>query len=200
MRRLRASHAAGIVHRDLKLDNVFLCETPFADNRRVKLLDWGVAYVEGEPDPFRGLIAGTLTYVAPEQIRGDALTPAADIYSLAVLAFHLLCRRHRSRGRTSRCSIFICASSRRRRALRGPRCRRSWRTLVRMMSKQPFERPDLDEVEQVFRDTMPEVEPTIRFADGSGVNIPLLSEPRRRREPVVPALAVGKTPRAAGLG
>ena len=57
---LRAAHAAGVVHRDLKLDNVFLCDMPFADGRRVKLLDWGVAYVEGEEDPFRGLIAGTL--------------------------------------------------------------------------------------------------------------------------------------------
>ena len=45
---LRAAHDAGIVHRDLKLDNVFICDKPFADSRRVKLLDWGVAHVEGE--------------------------------------------------------------------------------------------------------------------------------------------------------
>src|SRR5512143_670575 len=90
---LRAAHTSGVVHRDLKLDNVFLTDKPFADNRRVKLLDWGVAHVTGEDDPFRGLIAGTLTYVAPEQIRGDSLTGAADVYSLAVLAYHLLCRR-----------------------------------------------------------------------------------------------------------
>ena len=83
---LRTAHDSGIVHRDLKLDNVFITDKTFADGRRVKLLDWGVAHVAGEDDPFRGLIAGTLTYVAPEQIRGDALTAAADVYSLAVLS------------------------------------------------------------------------------------------------------------------
>jgi serine/threonine protein kinase len=82
---LAAAHAAGVVHRDLKLDNVFV-----QTNKRVRLLDWGVARVLSEPDPLRGLIAGTLTYVAPEQITGDTLTPAADIYSLGVLAYHTL--------------------------------------------------------------------------------------------------------------
>lgn len=87
---LAAAHAAGVVHRDLKLDNVFLLDAPCADNHRLKLVDWGVAHVTGEDDPLRGMLAGTLTYVAPEQVRGDALTPAADIYSLAVLAYQLL--------------------------------------------------------------------------------------------------------------
>ena len=84
---LAAAHGAGVVHRDLKLDNVFLLDTP---GRKLKLLDWGVAAVRDEPDPLAGMIAGTLTYVAPEQIRGETLTPAADVYSLAVLAYQLL--------------------------------------------------------------------------------------------------------------
>ncbi len=84
---LAAAHKAGVVHRDLKLDNVFLLDTP---GRKLKLLDWGVAAVLDEPDPMAGMIAGTLTYVAPEQARGDTLTPAADVYSLAVLAYQLL--------------------------------------------------------------------------------------------------------------
>jgi serine/threonine protein kinase len=87
---LGAAHEACVVHRDLKLDNVFLLDSPCAGGHRVKLLDWGVAHVIGEPDPMSGFIAGTLTYVAPEQIRGDGLTPAADIYSLAVLAYQML--------------------------------------------------------------------------------------------------------------
>jgi len=87
---LEAAHAAGVVHRDLKLDNVFVLETPGPGGRRTKLLDWGVARVLGEPDPMRDMVAGTITYVAPEQIRGEELTPAADVYSLAVLAYQLL--------------------------------------------------------------------------------------------------------------
>jgi serine/threonine protein kinase len=179
---LRAAHAAGVVHRDLKLDNVFLCDEQFADTRRVKLLDWGVAYVDGEPDPFRGLIAGTLTYVAPEQIRGDALTPAADIYSLAVLAFHLLCRRPPFAGP----DLTLLHLHLR---VEPPPASFAWPDvptaledlLTRMLAKHPEERPDLDEIERVLRETLPEVEPTIRFADGSGVHFPVL--PRETPEP-----------------
>jgi serine/threonine-protein kinase len=87
---LAAAHAAGVVHRDLKLDNIFLLDAPLQGGRRLKLLDWGVSLVLGEPDPLQGVIAGTLIYVAPEEVRGDDVGPAADIYSLGVLAYHLL--------------------------------------------------------------------------------------------------------------
>jgi eukaryotic-like serine/threonine-protein kinase len=83
---LASAHAAGVVHRDLKLDNVFVLE---GDARRIKVLDWGVAKILGEEDPLKGMIAGTLTYVAPEQIRGEELTCAADVYALGVLAYQL---------------------------------------------------------------------------------------------------------------
>ena len=89
---LGAAHAAGIVHRDLKLDNVFLVEAP-AGARRVKLLDWGLATILAEADPLRGMIAGTLIYVAPEQISGAGVSPASDLYALAVLAYQLLLGR-----------------------------------------------------------------------------------------------------------
>lgn len=82
---LGAAHGAGVVHRDLKLDNVFIEHTG-----RVRLLDWGVARILGEEDPMRDMIAGTLTYVAPEQIRGEQVSTAADVYSLGVLAHQLL--------------------------------------------------------------------------------------------------------------
>jgi serine/threonine-protein kinase len=84
---LAAAHAAGVVHRDIKLDNVFIQPAP---NPRIKLLDWGIARILSEEDPLRGMVAGTLTYVPPEQVLGDDISPAADIYSLGVLAYHLL--------------------------------------------------------------------------------------------------------------
>ena len=86
---ISAAHGAGVVHRDLKLDNVFVLEAPDAPPQ-LKVLDWGVARIIDEPDPMAGMIAGTLTYVAPEQIRADDLTTAGDIYSLGVLAYQLL--------------------------------------------------------------------------------------------------------------
>ncbi|HEX5059051.1 MAG TPA: serine/threonine-protein kinase [Kofleriaceae bacterium] len=174
---LRTAHAAGLVHRDLKLDNVFLCDTLFAGGRRVKLLDWGVAYVEGEPDPFRGQIAGTLTYVAPEQIRGDGLTGAADIYSLAVLAYHLLCRRPPFAGSDlALLNMHLRAEP--------PPPRFAWPDvppalddlLVRMLAKQPGDRPSLDEVEDTLQAAFAVVDQPPRLAEGSNPNIRLPAE------------------------
>ncbi|NVB79208.1 MAG: serine/threonine protein kinase [Kofleriaceae bacterium] len=175
---LRAAHDAGIVHRDLKLDNVFVTDKPFADGRRVKLLDWGVAHVTGEDDPFRGLIAGTLTYVAPEQIRGDALTPAADIYSLAVLAYTLLCRRTPFAAQNDLALIHMHLRA------EPPKPSVAWPDipvgledlLLRMLAKTPEERPDLDEVEDILRACLSIVDAPgkgIRFAEGSSADIPL---------------------------
>ncbi|MGE5185765.1 MAG: serine/threonine-protein kinase [Acidobacteriota bacterium] len=158
---LRAAHAAGIVHRDLKLDNVFLLHAPYADGKRVKLLDWGVAHVTGEDDPFRGLIAGTLVYVAPELVRGDVVTPAADVYSLAVLAYHLLCRRPPFAAVSDLALISMHLR------IEPPRASIAWPEipqalddlLIRMLAKAPAERPALDEVERVLRGALDEVSP-----------------------------------------
>ncbi len=173
---LRAAHEAGIVHRDVKLDNVYVCDVPFADGRRVKLLDWGVARIEGEDDPFRGLIAGTLTYVAPEQIRGDSLTPAADVYSLAVLAYHLLCRRAPFNAGNDLALIHLHLRA------EPPAPSVAWPEipeaiedlLLRMLAKNPEERPSLDDVERVLRACGNDVDDSsARFAEGSKVDIVL---------------------------
>jgi serine/threonine protein kinase len=194
---LRAAHAVGIVHRDLKLDNVFVCCDSFTAGRRIKLLDWGVAYVKGETDPFRGLIAGTLTYVAPEQIRGDELTPAADIYSLAVIAYHLLCRRppFAARNDLDLINLHLRAVP--------PHAKTAWPTipaaldelLVSMLAKDPAQRPSLDEVERVLRDMLTEVAPATapertRFARGSHAGISLDELDAAVAKPVKPALPV----------
>lgn len=178
---LRAAHDAGVVHRDIKLDNVFVCDVPFADGRRVKLLDWGVARIDGEDDPFRGLIAGTLTYVAPEQVRNDALTGAADIYSLAVLAYHLLCRRPPFAAGNDLALIHLHLRA------EPPRPSLAWPEipaaledlLLRMLAKNAAERPSLDEVERVLRATLGKVDrETMLFAEGSDPHIVVPSRPR----------------------
>jgi len=89
---LIAAHAANIVHRDLKLDNVFLIDNPDdPSSPRVKLLDWGIAKVISNDvrHTIEGQLVGTPQYLAPEQARGAAVSPATDVYSLGVMAYEL---------------------------------------------------------------------------------------------------------------
>ena len=92
-------HAQGIVHRDIKLGNILL-----APGRRVVLSDFGISKVLGDKlrtdiDVSRTmteattngkLIMGTKGYMAPEVLRGEEATPAADVYALGVAFFYLL--------------------------------------------------------------------------------------------------------------
>jgi serine/threonine-protein kinase len=88
---LRAVHAKGIVHGDVKPKNVFLCG-PVDAPESVKLIDFGLARptspdvseLDGET------IAGTLEYLAPEQAVADAMDPRSDIYAFGVIAFRWL--------------------------------------------------------------------------------------------------------------
>ncbi|MRG93058.1 serine/threonine-protein kinase [Polyangium spumosum] len=87
---LDATHARGIVHRDLKPSNLFVEERPRED-ARIKIVDFGVAKVLTElGDPETTGAVGTPTYMAPEQIRGLPVGPAADIHALGMVAFTLL--------------------------------------------------------------------------------------------------------------
>ncbi|MFA6957023.1 MAG: alpha/beta fold hydrolase [Thermoanaerobaculia bacterium] len=96
---LDAAHRKGIVHRDLKPENTFLLS-----DGRVKLLDFGLAHTIGTSDdehdsddeptnpyPLRqGGAMGTIGYMAPEQIRGEPVTPASDIFALGCLLQEML--------------------------------------------------------------------------------------------------------------
>src|SRR5262249_32055834 len=86
---LAAAHAAGIVHRDVTPGNILLA--PDGDAR---LTDFGIAH--GGDDgavTATGLVMGTLRYLAPEQLRGGASTPASDLYGLAAVAYELFAGR-----------------------------------------------------------------------------------------------------------
>jgi serine/threonine-protein kinase len=91
---VQAAHAAGIVHRDLKPDNVMYDP----QTRRVLLLDFGIAADTDSAAEDRltraGFFVGTLLYVAPEALSGEMVTPAADQYSLATIAYYLLTGAH----------------------------------------------------------------------------------------------------------
>ena len=83
---LGEAHEAGIVHRDVKPANVMLLQ-PKNDADFVKLLDFGIAEIEGQ-GPGGGL--GTPTYLSPEQARGAAPDARSDLYSLGALLYEMV--------------------------------------------------------------------------------------------------------------
>jgi serine/threonine protein kinase len=89
---LAAAHEAGLVHRDVKPDNIFICNTD-TGAEIVKLLDFGVAKaLEEGPSKLTstGAVVGTLVYMAPEQARGETIDARADVYALGAVLYHML--------------------------------------------------------------------------------------------------------------
>ena len=98
---LASAHAAGIVHRDFKSNNVMLIDGGGSQPMRVVVTDFGLAHRMGEHGntdstaiTATGDLVGTPDYMAPEQVEGKALTPSADIYALGVVLYEMMtCRR-----------------------------------------------------------------------------------------------------------
>jgi serine/threonine-protein kinase len=90
---LSAAHAAGIVHRDIKPDNLFLCTDP---PNFIKLLDFGISKfmvgsLSGHELTQDGVPMGTPAYMSPEQVLGkSAVGAASDVYSLAVVLYECI--------------------------------------------------------------------------------------------------------------
>jgi eukaryotic-like serine/threonine-protein kinase len=79
------AHQRGVIHRDVKPQNVMVVADPAAGAGFAKLADFGVAHVaSGEALTRTGDVVGTLAYMAPEQAEGARTTPASDVYSLAL--------------------------------------------------------------------------------------------------------------------
>jgi hypothetical protein len=88
---LAHAHARGIVHRDVKPSNVLLA----AEDGSVRLLDFGLARLpQAETLTAAGDVPGTLAYIAPERLGGDAATDAADVWAVGVLLWEALGGRH----------------------------------------------------------------------------------------------------------
>jgi serine/threonine-protein kinase len=83
------AHSAGVVHRDIKAENVLLDR-----QERAMLTDFGIARVtEAQPMTATGTVLGTVQYMSPEQIQGEALDGRSDLYALGVLIYFALSGR-----------------------------------------------------------------------------------------------------------
>ena len=90
---LTAAHNAGIVHRDLKSDNVFLTDKDDAFDH-VKVLDFGISRFLMLDDQQKGMVMGTPEFMAPEQITApESVDRRADIYALGVILYEMLTAR-----------------------------------------------------------------------------------------------------------
>ncbi len=98
---LHAAHALGIIHRDIKGDNIFLCDATKDTPRIIKILDFGVAKIlsvateVGRPAfphlvTTEGNIVGTPRVVAPEQARGKPVDARTDVYAVGLLLYSLV--------------------------------------------------------------------------------------------------------------
>ena len=94
-RAVAAVHKAGLLHRDIKAQNVMR-----EAGGRIVLMDFGAGEIRTERAPERGII-GTPLYLAPELFDGEPATIASDIYSIGVLLYHLLTMRYPVEGETA---------------------------------------------------------------------------------------------------
>ena len=85
---LQAAHAAGVVHRDLKPGNVMLLP-----DGTVRILDFGLAKARDQSISETGAHFGTVSYMSPEQVRGDKVDGRADLWALGVLMYEMLTGR-----------------------------------------------------------------------------------------------------------
>jgi serine/threonine protein kinase len=90
---LHYAHLAGIVHRDVKPANIMVDRQGV-----VRILDFGIARIEGSAMTLDGTMVGSLNYMSPEQMLGKVVDPRSDMFSLGSVAYELLCYQQAFKG------------------------------------------------------------------------------------------------------
>lgn len=151
---LASVHKLGVVHRDLKPSNLMLVpDSAVWAGERVKIVDFGIARTiepDGESLTQAGRVIGTMRYMSPEQLRGEQVGAATDVFSLGLVLFECITGQ----------SAFQGSGSALKKQLLGKEEAPSLRTLQpdvhrplsdlvrRMLAKVPAERPTMAEVER----------------------------------------------------
>lgn len=148
---LQAAHERGLVHRDIKPGNVMV---EVRDGQlHARVIDFGIARVlEGTTYTLSGAVLGTCRYMSPEQVRGDAVGPESDRYSLGVMLYELATGVPPFAGDQPYALMMAHTAE----TPVPPRIRRAELPevvddlIVRLLSKAPPDRPGLDEVAAAF--------------------------------------------------
>ena len=156
---LEHAHSRGVVHRDVKPQNVMVPDAPRSAAGVAKLTDFGVAHLAGDDALTRtGDVVGTLAYMAPEQAAGQRVDERADLYSLALVLYEALAGLNPVRAGSP-------AATARRVGTVLPALRRSRKDLPeelgaaidRALRPKPDERGTLDDLAAELAQSLPEV-------------------------------------------
>jgi serine/threonine protein kinase len=150
------AHSRGVVHRDIKPQNVQITEGDGDGEPRAKLMDFGVARLsEDSPLTAPGDIVGTLAYMAPEQAEGRLAGPEADVYSLALMLYECWSgenpNRRASPAATARA---IGTHARALRRLRPDLPRELSAEIDACMAVRPNHRPSLEQLGTTIEDSL----------------------------------------------
>jgi hypothetical protein len=189
---LAHAHERGVIHRDVKPQNVLVPDAPTSRRGAAKLTDFGVAHLAGEDALTRtGDVVGTLAYMAPEQASGRAVDEHADLYALGLVLYEALAGENPVRAGSPtatarRIGTVLPPLARRRADLPPELCA----ALDRAIAPNPEQRGELDDLFDALADALGEV------SDDGGVIAP---HPLERSLPVLPP-AIGRlvAPAAAG--
>src|SRR4051794_6156078 len=190
---LEHAHGRGVIHRDVKPQNVIVPDRPRSARSAAKLADFGVAHLAGdEPLTRTGDVVGTLAYMAPEQADGQRADERADLYSLALVLYEGLAgvnpvRAGSPAATARRLGTVLPALQKKRRDLPEALCA----AVDRALAPRPEDRGTLPELADALADALTEV------SDAGGT---ILAHPLERPGTATLPPAAGRAAAALAAG